>query len=228
MKDKIFITGDIHGDLSRVIEFVGRLKLDETNKIIILGDAGLCWRKNKKDLKYNISLWNEYGRGVHLYFLDGNHENFAILYNLPIDENNMGVISDNIHYLRRGATYTFNNKKVLVCGGADSIDKAIRREGLNWWKGETISMETIDAIPASHYDYVLTHCCPRSLFENNKAYLITLRPIDSKKIDHNSEDCLEILSHKITFDKWMFGHYHINHDFGDGFECLFQDFKLLN
>ena len=219
-----FLKGDIHGNLFEIIEFINRFDLGENDNIIILGDCGIAWRKDRKDLDQNIKLWNECSNGVKLYFLDGNHENFNILNSLPI-ENNMGKIADNIYHLRRGQIYEFEGKKILVCGGADSIDKYRRVEKFTWWKEETISQETIDSIPVGHYDYVLTHCCPRTIFDNNKIYLSTLQFLDEDKINHNSEDMLEQLKDKITFDHWCFAHYHINRNLDDKFTCLFEDFK---
>ena len=219
-----FLKGDIHGNLFEIIDFIDRFNLGKNDNIIILGDCGIAWRKDKKDLAQNIKLWNECGNGVKLYFIDGNHENFNILNSFPI-ENNMGKIADNIYHLRRGQVYEFENKKILVCGGADSIDKYRRIENFTWWKEEAISQEPIDDIPAGHYDYVLTHCCPRSIFEKNKIYLSTLQFLDENKINHNSEDMLEQLKNKITLDHWFFGHYHINCNLDEKFTCLFEDFR---
>lgn len=219
-----FLKGDIHGNLFEIIDFINRFNLGKNDNIIILGDCGIAWRKDRKDLDQNIKLWNECGNGVKLYFIDGNHENFNILNSLPI-ENNMGKIANNIYHLRRGQVYEFENKKILVCGGADSIDKYRRIENFTWWKEETISQETIDDIPAGHYDYILTHCCPRSVFEKNKIYLSTLQFLDENKINHSSEDMLEQLKSKITFDHWFFAHYHINRNLDEKFTCLFEDFR---
>lgn len=219
-----FLKGDIHGNLFEIIDFIDRFNLGKNDNIIILGDCGIAWRKDKKDLAQNIKLWNECGNEVKLYFIDGNHENFNILNSLPI-ENNMGKIADNIYHLRRGQVYEFENKKILVCGGADSIDKYRRIENFTWWKEEAISQETIDDIPAGHYDYVLTHCCPRSIFEKNKIYLSTLQFLDENKINHSSEDMLEQLKGKITFDHWFFAHYHINRNLDEKFTCLFENFR---
>ena len=216
-----FLKGDIHGNLFEIIDFINRFNLGKNDNIIILGDCGIAWRKDKKDLAQNIKLWNECGNGVKLYFIDGNHENFNILNSLPI-ENNMGKIADNIYHLRRGQVYEFENKKILVCGGADSIDKYRRIENFTWWKEEAISQETIDDIPAGHYDYVLTHCCPRSVFEKNRIYLSTLQFLDENKINHSSEDMLEQLKNKITFDHWFFGHYHVNTAVNDKDICLVE------
>ena len=224
MKGRFFITGDIHGDVARLILFIQRMKLKSGDKICVLGDAGILWRNDKKDTDYIIKYWDEYSNGVELYFIDGNHENFNLLNSLPVDENNMGIVSDKIHYLRRGCVYEINGKRILSCGGADSVDWYRRTEGLSWWKEETISQADIDRVPAGHYDYVFTHCCPRSIFENNKVYLITLANIDQDVVNHCSEDMLEKLMNKITFDHFYFGHYHIDRVLNDKFRCLFNDF----
>lgn len=221
-----YCKGDIHGNLYELLDFINRFGLHEGDNIIVLGDCGIAWRKDRKDLDQNIKLWNEYGNGVKLFFLDGNHENYRILNHLPI-ENNMGKISNNIYHLRRGQIYNFEGKKVLVCGGADSVDKYRRTENLTWWKEETITEEDIARIPAGHYDYVLTHCCPRSIFENNKVYLSTLQFLDESIINHNSEDMLEKLKNRITFDHFWFGHYHVDIKLDDKFRCLFKDFVEL-
>jgi UDP-2,3-diacylglucosamine pyrophosphatase LpxH len=222
----VFVTGDKHGDLTEIIDFVQRFELNKDDSIIVLGDMGMCWRKDKKDLKYNVDLWTVRGNGVKLYFIDGNHENFRILNSLPI-ENNMHKVADNIYHLLRGQVYEFEGKKILTMGGADSVDWFLRTKNLDWWEEETISQEDIDRVPAGHYDYVLTHCCPRNVFEENKVYLITLGRIDQDKVNHNSEDKLQQLFEKITFNHHYFGHYHIDKDLDGNHTCLYNEFREL-
>ena len=221
---RMFITGDIHGDIQRLIYFIQRMELGENDGITVLGDAGLFWRKDKKDLEANIFNWEHTCNGVHLFFLDGNHENFKLLNQISIDENNMGIVSNHIHYLRRGYIYNFIGKKILVCGGADSIDKMRRIEGLTWWKEEAITQEDIDRVPADHYDYVFTHCCPKTVFMDNIVYLVTLAGLDQSKVDHTSEEMLDKLKDKITFNKWYFGHYHTDKELEGNFRCVLNDY----
>lgn len=218
-----FITGDKHGDLTEILNFIKKMELNENDNIIVLGDMGLLWRKDKKDFNYNINLWNTESNGVKLYFIDGNHENFTLLKDFPI-ENNMQKISNNVYHLLRGRTYEFESKKILTIGGADSIDWHLRTKGFTWWEEETISEADIAGVAASHYDYVLTHCCPRSIFEENKVYLITLSRIDQNQVNHNSENMLEQVKERITFDHWCFGHYHTDKELNNNFRCVFHDF----
>ena len=80
----------------------------------------------------------------------------------------MGYVSEHIRHLKRGRTYNIDGKKILTIGGADSVDKFRRQEGLNWWKEETITDEDIKQIDVDYYDYVLTKNRNISIFKKNK------------------------------------------------------------
>lgn len=235
---RVFLVGDIHGELERLTNFIDRFELDKEkdNTIIVLGDMGLYWRKDKRDADAFLKFYESYHYKTHIFFIDGNHENFDLLDNLPYKEGtNFKKCSDYIHYIPRGTVFQLyignELKTFLACGGADSIDKFRRTPHLSWWKQEQITKEDIDLCiknaETRHIDYVLTHCCPRSIFEENKVYLITLGGVDQSSVDHTSEDRLEELKQKIDFDKWYFGHYHIDKQLDDKFTCLFYDFIEL-
>lgn len=204
------------------------MKLTEEDYIIVLGDMGLFWRNDKKDAENFIKKFEE-KYNFNLYFIDGNHENFKLLNQLPIDENGMGYVSDHIRHLRRGCRYNIDGKDILTVGGADSVDKFRREEGLSWWKEEEITEAEIDAIAAGHYDYVLSHSCPLSIFEQNKIYLCTLGNIvdDNNPEFKKSNIQLERLLQKIDFKQWWFGHYHTDVHLNDKFTCLMNRFEEL-
>ena len=227
-----FITGDIHGDLQRIWDFIDKIDINDENcNIIIAGDAGLCWRHDKQDLARNLIL-HETKYKTHIYFIDGNHENFKILKSLLVSEDGIAHISKHIHYIPRGSRLILNfgeyTKTMLAMGGADSIDKNRRIPGLSWWQEEQITKEDIAEI-TGHFDYVVTHCCPTSIFVENKIYLCTLNNIidDSNPEYHISENRLEELKQNITFDKWFFGHYHVDLHINDKFQCLFNSFEEI-
>lgn len=219
-----YITGDCHQKFDKIYNFIFKMKLNENDNIIVLGDMGLFWRYDKQDSDMIIDFYEDMFK-CNLYFIDGNHENFELLKRIPIiDDLGIGKVSKHIFYIPRGTIMDFENKKCLFIGGADSLDKGRRTENLSWWKDEQITQENIDSIPAAHYDYVFSHCCPRSVLENDKAILTDPR-FDQDVIDHTSEDKLEELKNKITFDKWGFGHYHQDVHLTDKFFCLYHSFE---
>lgn len=225
----VYLTGDCHGDFRKIYTFADIMELGEDDHLIVLGDMGLLWRHDRADANVFIRDFEDRWK-FNLYFVDGNHENFSLLKNLPVDSNRMGYVSPHIKHLRRGCRYNIGNKDILAIGGADSVDKFRRTEGLSWWKEEEITAEQIDAIPAGHYDYILSHSCPLSIFETNKMYLCTLGNIvdDNNPEFKRSNIQLERLLQKVTFKHWWFGHYHVNRPIGSNFTCLIDGFDCID
>jgi UDP-2,3-diacylglucosamine pyrophosphatase LpxH len=223
---KLFVKGDIHGDLRPIIDFIQKNKLGKDDCILILGDCGIAWRDDKIDLNFNIDLYEKSCNEVQLYFIRGNHENYDILKEYEKVNHNSIHISEHIIYLPDGE-YLLNGEKVLVCGGADSIDRAFRVEGLSWWADEIVSKDFIDSILGADYNYIFTHCCPISVFNKYQTSLCTLKGLDQDKIEHKSEEILEELFKKVTFKHHYFGHYHVDKQLDDKHTCVFNGFIEL-
>lgn len=231
---KVFVTGDTHGDLTKIINFIKRFDLQLGDQIIVLGDFGIFWRQDGRDSKYWIDLYEKECNGVHLYWIDGNHENFDIINSWNISGVSVYNNSEHIHYFPRGfITFVdvecgsrIESRKVLFLGGADSVDKFRRTEHLSWWEDEKITEADINNIKGSFY-YVFTHCGPLSIVEKNKGWLYTISNINDTNGIHDSEKALDKLKDKILFDHWWFAHYHTDMDLGEGFKCIFNDFIML-
>lgn len=221
---RVFVKGDCHGDFTKIIDFIDRFELDEDDIIIVLGDMGLYWRKDKKDAEAWLREYESRERKCQIWFIDGNHENFDLLEKLPAIPNTCRkYCSEHISYIPRGAEIYINNLRCLFIGGADSVDKWRRTPHLSWWPQEQITEQDILNISAGHYDYVFSHCCPRSIFEDNKICL-TAPFVDQSKVDHTSEDMLELLKNRITFEHWYFAHYHADKQLDEHFRILLNDF----
>ena len=74
----IYITGDIHGDPSRLssknLSQLG-IAITDGDKVIICGDFGLPWCNDKQD-EYWLNWLEE--KPFEILFVDGNHENFDL------------------------------------------------------------------------------------------------------------------------------------------------------
>lgn len=214
----IAITGDIHGNEFIRINQAKQLGIDT---LIVCGDFGYVWNDLKEN-EYNLNVIENIG--VKVLFLDGNHENFDALEMYPY-KNMFGgrvqVLRNNIIHLLRGEIYNIKNKKVFIMGGAVSIDKEYRIEGISWWNQEIPNEEerrkALYNLNAENnkVDIILTHAGPTSV----------IKQIDAEYGDEYT-DFLETINKKIEFKQWYFGHMHINRKFDNKHMCIYTE--LIN
>ena len=180
--------------------------LTKEDYLIVCGDMGVCWDGKGFD-RYIQKYWNH--KPWTTLFVDGNHENFDILFSYPVEEWNGGKISkitDSIFYLRRGEIYTINNKKFFCFGGARSIDKEFRKEGISWWPQEIPSEEEFNYAISNlekhnnQVDYILSHCldsiCLKANFPSYETDKVT--------------DYLSQIKYIAKYKHHYCGHYHID------------------
>lgn len=235
------ITGDTHGQVvKRLYQILGNIDdvaLEET-AVIILGDAGINYYLNKTDQKNKQGISS---LGLRVYCVRGNHE--ARPSNVPgmvlaedLDVGGMVYMEEEyplIRYFVDGGEYIIDNKKVLVVGGAYSVDKHYRlmraRYGgfTGWFEDEQLSASEMEAIQenvaGNQYDLVLTHTAPL-IWEPSDLFL---RGIDQSTVDKSMENWLSELSEEITWSLWLFGHYHADRIESPHVEQFYQDYEDL-
>ena len=229
----IWLTGDTHGkiDINKLSyenwKESKNFKKDE-NILIILGDFGLLW-KNIPDNEEKYWLkWLSNKPWITL-FVDGNHENYFRLKQLKEIEmfgSKVGKVTDSIFHLRRGNIYCINNNYFFVMGGASSMDKQYRIEGLSWWKEELPNYREmkygLDNLKKynNEVDYILSHTGPQSII-NKIDGIPYIYPGDSlTKYFDNLKD-------NINFKRWYFGHMHENINIDSKYFCIFDNIQLL-
>ncbi len=225
----IYVTGDIHGYPIRLTDELLNargLVLTKADKLIVCGDFGLPWYNDVQDLQCLEWLAQ---RPFEILFLDGNHENFDLLNEFPVEERYGGKVQkvrDNVFHLMRGEVYEMEGKRFFVFGGATSVDRYMREERVNWWAEEVFSKE--EKLNAIHnlvevgfdVDFVITHTAPRR-FVNNLS--VHLQDVSSCPV----ANFLDELSFKLTYKKWFFGHFHIDACVGESILCLYEDIKRV-
>lgn len=204
----IYITGDTHRDFSRL----DNMKFNKDDMLIILGDAGINYYLNEEDKKFKEYL-KKYN--VKMFCIRGNHEERPENINTYKEINMFGgkvIIEEEYPYLifaKDGEEYNINGKRVLVIGGAYSVDKEYRlMYGYKWFKDEQLTKEEMNTIynkvKGKHFDTVLTHTCPYK-YEPVEVFM---SGIDQSKIDKSMELFLDKVEESIKYDKWYCGHYH--------------------
>lgn len=218
----IYVTSDTHGDRDRFrTPAVRRLRRGDT--LVVLGDFGFLWdgsRAEKKTLKWLAR------RRYKLLFLDGSHENHALLAQYPLEEFAGGMarhIGKNLWCLQRGGLYTIEGRTVLALGGGESLDKESREEGVTWWPAELPAAEDYARCDAAlescggKVDFILTHDAPARLL----SFLRLNR--DSVLYEENAlELYLDDLMKRAQYTLWCFGRYHLDQKLGTSVSAVYK------
>lgn len=159
----IAIAGDWHGNIPWGQHAMTAAKDHGAEIIVHLGDFGY-WTDNPETRKM-LSRWEHRlaWHKLHLWWLDGNHENHWRLNAQPINpETGMRDITEHIHHLPRGHRWVWNDRTWMALGGAHSVDWQGRTEGKDWWPEEFLTWAQLEAaIDPGPVDIMLTHDMPR-------------------------------------------------------------------
>lgn len=229
---RVFITGDIHGDLTSLFERVKNLNLKKEDVLILLGDNGLEYYSYYT--KPNLSAWDERVQKrlkeeipSTVICVQGNHEvpfkemhgNDSRIFSASAKESN------GIYFVHSGQVLNIDGKSFLVLGGAYSVDKVDRlNNDYPYWEREELSNDEMkdifSKIRGKKFNYVLSHTSPRSEMPKEALFDLDEEP------EARTENFLEIVKNNIEFDRWFCGHFHINKTQGkfnfllDGVETL--------
>lgn len=250
----IYITGDCHGDWSKLSSsnFHQQKELTKKDYVIVCGDFGI-WHDTNEE-RYWLKWLNE--KPFTTLFIAGNHENYDRLYNDYPEESWHGgkihKISDSIFHLMNGYVFDIDGIKIFAFGGASSHDiddgildrndfssdaefkreyrkwkkqdKIFRVNHISWWQEE---MPTKDE---------MNHGLHSLEAVNNKVdYIITHCAPQSLvhkvggfeyKPDELTEYFDEI-KNTVDFKKWYFGHYHIDSEISEKFTVIYNNISCL-
>lgn len=211
----VYVTGDTHARFDRIKEFCLNHNTQRSDVIIILGDAGINYSGGVTDMMKKEQLSE---LPVTIFCVHGNHEKrpFNIESYSEIAWRGGTVYWEaeypSILFAKDGEIYDFDGFKTIVLGGAYSVDKDYRiRNNLKWWADEQPSDEI--KVFAEHQlavrdwqvDVVLSHTVPLKYepVESEKF------GIDQSKIDKSTEQWLDNIEDRLSYNKWYCGHWHI-------------------
>ncbi len=245
----IYITGDTHGKYGRFSKKRMKkhgMEFDEKDYIIVCGDFGLCWAKDKT-FDYHCKNFTE--KKYTILWIQGNHENYDMIDEFPIEEWNGGkvrqIVRDKVILLERGQVFEIEGKTFFTFGGASSHDiqggildkndsdydderrKAIK-SGLpyrikheSWWEQELPNEEEMEEgrrnLEAVNYKVDLVIThCCSS----------GMQAILDKGLGKIYEtdiltDYLQELEEKLEYKHWYFGHYHSDENIDEKHTLLY-------
>lgn len=225
----IYITGDTHQltDTVKLVthRFTEQSAMTKEDYLIILGDTGFTCKT--QDLNYCLKYFNE--KNFTTLFIDGNHEDFNRLNKLPIEEWNGGKVhkvTDSIIHLMRGQVFEIEGLKIFTMGGAYSVDKELRKPGINWWPQELPNKAEIEEglinlkKNNNKVDYILTHDAPNKYLDFDYKHDIHIYDAEFKHY-------LGHLDKMVQFRHWYFGHHHTDKVIDDKHTVVFNNIIKL-
>lgn len=154
--------------------------------------------------------------GLHLLFVDGNHENHQWINRQPRRPDGLRMIHPpTIWHLPRGFRWTWNDVRFLALGGAHSVDQQYRRKtGALWQREETITpIEAQLAIEGGPADVMVTHDCPSGVNIPGIDDPDRVPPFPGSEIvrSHEHRKLLRTVVDAVRPVSLWHGHYHLNH-----------------
>lgn len=158
--ETVGVFGDWHhnGDYAlRQLQEYGK----RNDRLVQVGDFGI-WpeRATTKNYKMYLNRIDMYLKYIDkdLYFLDGNHEHFPLLYSYPVNDDGFRQVAERIFHIPRGHSWEWGNQIFMGLGGAVSIDRDYRVPGHSWFPEEEITDEDVEkALETPQVDYLFTH-----------------------------------------------------------------------
>ncbi len=167
--ESALFVGDAHGDAGwlKSVVLPTTVKMG-VSTIIQVGDFGY-WPDSRKFMQIVKTARERFG--VHIWFIDGNHEHFTkldrdvraaqVVAGVAEGDRDPVELTPGLVYLPRGSRALVAGRSVACVGGAASIDRADRVEGTSWFPEERISDLDIEAVAAGgHADILITHDAP--------------------------------------------------------------------
>lgn len=153
---RVAVCGDWHGNIGwvRTLAKVLSSLAPDVTTLLQLGDWWMDPAATDEALD---------GTGIErIYVTLGNHEPWDQISPLLDAHPDAAIrVSDVTWLLPRPARLTIGGRRVLSLGGAVSVDKAWRHEGVSWWVDEEIRDEHVAAaIAGGPADVMLTHESP--------------------------------------------------------------------
>ena len=199
----IRVIGDVHGKFKPY-----RNLIRDVPQSIQVGDMGVGFRGYNLDRELvwrTNPPYSAMSEGDHK-FIRGNHDNPT-------------VCRQQKHWIPDGTAVD----GIYCLGGAVSIDRAYRTEGLDWWPDEELSYAELDRMiddyAALKPDVVVTHDCPESMATALMAAFNKTKIADGSR----TRVALEQMLHTHQPRLWLFGHWHVSLSFMVGrttFRCL--------
>ena len=214
----IFAVGDIHGEfLTFADDLVNSCKVKNCC-VIVCGDIGLGFYSRDKVKEFFQRMQTMFSsRNIFVIFFRGNHDD-PIWFEYIDDEfasdyPNVIIAEDFTIVEHNNDKYPY---KILLWGGAISIDRNMRVPTKSYWYGEEITPLPGEFATDKEINCVCTHSAPDFCLPVNDSNLegwylrdMTLKDDVKKERETLSKGAYTLhRANRNTLSLWVYGHYH--------------------
>lgn len=144
-----------------VVQVIARAAEVNADLILQVGDFGF-WPRTEPGRKFLRKTEARLARvGLDLWWVDGNHDDLKALHTRPVEAEGRRRVSEHISHLPRGHRWVWDGTVWVAAGGAVSVDRYGRTEGVSWFRDEVLTDAEVDQIIADGgADVVVSHDAP--------------------------------------------------------------------
>lgn len=201
----IWAIGDVHGDFHTESKLAKAIKnhIPENSLLVQVGDFALGFFDPEIEFD-RIDYLNDLckKKDCFLFVIRGNHQ-------WPERHKQLEDVFSNVKFIQDYSYYKINNLDIGFVGGAISIDRKDREEGLDYWKDEIFELK-LEKIQKC--DILFTHSAPEWVGPNEKGGIKHYTDKDSslwKECQKERKDHNKLI--KLTKPKLhICGHFHIS------------------
>ncbi|CAG7845069.1 hypothetical protein USB125703_01326 [Pseudoclavibacter triregionum] len=198
----VALAGDWHGRLGFASDAIRAACEHGAEAIVHLGDFGYLFEPS---YLHGLDAVLE---GIPLFFIDGNHEDFAYLESKPLAEDGTRPLSRHVLHLPRGLRWTWRGRSWLALGGAHSVDRMSREPGVSWWPQERLTEEDVRRVSEpGHADVLVCHDPPAGV-DAPKGYGDARFPLVDEELGERHRGLVRRVVDAATPRLIAHGHFH--------------------
>jgi predicted phosphodiesterase len=227
MNKGFVVLGDTHGNHGLITHRIKSLQM-ENNTLFHVGDFGVGFAKTEEIDIENMMVLNKLlsEKNCHLYVIRGNHDKPTFF------EGNHDY--SNLHLMPDYSVIEVNGDNVLMVGGAVSVDRKMRMDGMipykdfpvreTYWSDEVFSLDEEKLETMRDIKYVITHSATKHTHPINNFFNVdnSHGPLVQRFVDQgdvylkdelNKErisitKMYDILIKNNDISTWWYGHFH--------------------
>lgn len=207
---RLLVCGDWHGNLKHAKAAIALAARLEVDAIVHVGDLAWGWvgehpRTFSQPLEEELTK-----RGLHMVWVDGNHENHQLLRQLQREQSPTdGFVTTGetgrLLWAPRAHRWEWSGVRFAAMGGAYSIDRSHRREGMSVFADlECVADSDVVALGSDPVDVLLAHEVPAGVWVKKQFQLPFWMEAESDVSRQHLRQAVVNTAPKMTFS----GHWH--------------------